>query len=169
MNSASLCNLPLNELLLRRRALRREFLAIPELSDIRIAVLGGTTTSEFVELAEILLLGSGFRPTFYQSEYGRFYEDAVFEPETISQFKPDIVYIHTCSLNIKAFPPTVSCSESNSPAFVNRIKPVSLYGPRWEKLLAARSCKTISNSLPTQFLETSTPSVREGPRASSAN
>ena len=33
-----------------------ELLAVPELIDIRIAVLGGTTTNELVKRAEILLL-----------------------------------------------------------------------------------------------------------------
>ena len=60
-------------------------------------MLGGTTTTEMVEFLEILLLRDGLRPTFYQSEYGRDYEDAVLEPELVAAFRPDIVYLHTCS------------------------------------------------------------------------
>jgi len=107
----------LDELLLKRRGLRRKLLALEGLKEIRIAVLGGTTTNELVDLVEILLLNSGFLPTFYQSDYGRYYEDSVLEPQTISEFKPDIVYVHTCSLNIQTFPP-VSCSEEALPGFV---------------------------------------------------
>jgi hypothetical protein len=56
MNTASLCNLPENELLLWCRALPMELPVVPELLYIRIAVLGGTTTNELVKRAEILLL-----------------------------------------------------------------------------------------------------------------
>ena len=80
-------------------------------------MLGGTTTNELVDLWEILLLNSGFRPAFYQSEYSRYYEDAVLEPELIAAFKPDIVYVHTCTLNIRTFPP-VSCTEEELPGYV---------------------------------------------------
>jgi len=113
----NLRTITLDELLMRRRGLRRQLLTRADLKDIRIAVLGGTTTNELVDLLEILLLDSGFRPSFYQSEYGRYYEDAVLEPHAIAEFKPDLVYIHTCSINIKGFPP-VSCAEADFNGFV---------------------------------------------------
>jgi hypothetical protein len=55
----------LDELLLKRRGLRRQLSAREGLTEIRVAVLSGTTTNEVVDLLEILLLDSGFRPTFY--------------------------------------------------------------------------------------------------------
>jgi len=73
MQPLNLRSIPLGELLLRRRALRRQLLTRTDLTDLRIAVLGGTTTNELVDLLEILLLDGGFRPAFYQSEYGRYY------------------------------------------------------------------------------------------------
>jgi len=133
----------LDELLLKRRGLRRKLLALEGLKEIRIAVLGGTTTNELVDLVEILLLNSGFLPTFYQSDYGRYYEDSVLEPQTISEFKPDIVYVHTCSLNIQTFPP-VSCSEEALPGFVgaemNRFRAI------WRSLEANVGCQIIQNN-----------------------
>jgi len=141
----------LDELLLKRRGLRRKLSALEGLKEIRIAVLGGTTTNELVDLLEILLLNSGFRPTFYQSEYGRYYEDAVLEPESIAAFKPDVVYVHTCSLNIQSFPP-VSCSENSLPGFVdaemNRFRAI------WRSLEANVGCQIIQNNfeLPTSAL-----------------
>jgi FkbH-like protein len=133
----------LDELLLKRRGLRRKLTALEGLKEIRIAVLGGTTTNELVDLLEILLLSSGFRPTFHQSEYGRYYEDAVLEPESIATFKPEIVYVHTCSLNIQSFPP-VSCSEENLPGFVdaemNRFRAI------WRSLETNVGCQIIQNN-----------------------
>jgi len=133
----------LDDLLMKRRGLRRKLAALEGLKEIRIAVLGGTTTNELVDLLEILLLNGGFRPTFYQSEYGRYYEDAVLEPETISAFQPDVVYIHTCSLNIRSFPP-VSCSEDALPGYVdaemNRFRAI------WQSLEANVGCQIIQNN-----------------------
>ncbi|WP_263352865.1 HAD-IIIC family phosphatase [Acidicapsa acidisoli] len=129
--------------MLKRRGLRRKLSALDGLKEIRIAVLGGTTTNELVDLLEILLLSSGFRPTFHQSEYGRYYEDAVLEPESIAEFKPEIVYVHTCSLNIQSFPP-VSCSEEALPGFVdaemNRFRAI------WRSLEANVGCQIIQNN-----------------------
>jgi FkbH-like protein len=133
----------LDDLLLRRRGLRRQLTTRADLTEIRVAVLGGTTTNEVVEFLEILLLQSGFRPEFHQSEYRRFYEDAVLEPETIAEFKPDLIYIHTCSINIQRFPP-VSCSEQDFPGFVeaemNRFRAI------WSSLGNTVGCQIIQNN-----------------------
>jgi FkbH-like protein len=143
MQPSALCNVPLDKMLMQRKRLRRQLLTCADLKDIRIAVLGGTTTNEIVDLLEILLLQSGFRPEFYQSEYGRFYEDAVLEPETIAEFKPDLIYIHTCSLNIQGFPP-VSCTEEGFTGFVeaemNRFRAI------WSSLGSAVGCQIIQNN-----------------------
>lgn len=133
----------LDELLMKRRGLRRQLQALDDLKDIRIAILGGTTTNELVDLLEILLLQNGFRPTFYQSEYGRYYEDAVLEPDKIAIFKPDIVYLHTCSLNIQTFPP-LSCTENDLPGYVeaetNRFRMI------WSSLAEKVGCQIIQNN-----------------------
>ncbi|HWB95739.1 MAG TPA: HAD-IIIC family phosphatase [Bryobacteraceae bacterium] len=96
--------LPVEQILQKRKRLRRELLPHAQ-APIRIAVLGGVTTSEVVDLLEILLLADGFQPAIYQSEYNRYYEDAVLEPEKIRAFRPDIVYLHTHWNNIQHFPP----------------------------------------------------------------
>ena len=95
----------IDDLLLKRKSLRRQLSAVEGLQPIRIAVLGGSPTNEIVDLLDILLLASGFQPTFHQSEYGRFYEDAVLDPADLIAFAPDIVYIHTSNLNVQQKPP----------------------------------------------------------------
>jgi FkbH-like protein len=142
-STMNLSTYTLDQLLLKRRGLRRQLLATEGLKDIRISVLGGTTTSELVDLFELLLLNKGFRPTFYQSEYGRFYEDAVLEPEVIAAFNPDIVYVHTCSFNIQTRPP-VSCTEEELPEYVdaemNRFRAI------WKSLDDNVGCQIIQNN-----------------------
>jgi FkbH-like protein len=134
---------PLDELLIKRRGLRRQLLTLNGLKDIRIAILGGTTTSELVDLFEILLLQNGFRPAFYQSEYGRYYEDAVLQPDEIIAFSPDIVYVHTCSLNIQAFPP-LSCTENQLPGFIET--EMTRFRAIWRSLEEKIGCQIIQNN-----------------------
>ena len=58
-------------LLRKQKSLRRKLLDRENISyiDKKIAILGGTTTSDFKNLLEIFLLASGIRPSFYESEY----------------------------------------------------------------------------------------------------
>jgi FkbH-like protein len=143
MPPSTLSNISLDEILLKRKSLRRHLLSCPGLKDLRIAVLGGTTTNELVDLLEILLLQDGFRPEFYQSEYGRFYEDAVLEPESIAAFHPDLVYLHTCTANIQGWPPT-GCSEASFAGYVdtemNRFRAI------WSSLANLVGCQIIQNN-----------------------
>jgi FkbH-like protein len=130
-------------LILKRRALRRELLANPDLSDIRIAVLGGSTTNEVVNFWDLLLLSDGFRPTFYQSEYNKYYEDAVLEPERLREFQPDIVYVHTSCLNIQSFPP-VGATESDCEALV--AVELARFQSIWRSLHDKLNCQVIQNN-----------------------
>ena len=134
---------PLERLLIKRKSIRKQLLEGKSLKDIRIAVLGGSTTNELVDLLEILLLDSGFRPTFFQSEYGRYYEDAVLEPEIVANFKPDLVYIHTGIQNIQSFQP-VACTEADFPGFVGA--ELSRFKSMWTSLAAAVGCQIIQNN-----------------------
>ena len=61
----------------------------------KIAVLGGSTTNEIVDQLELFLLNYGIKPTFYQSEYAQYWQDAVFGNEELDSFRPDVVFIHT--------------------------------------------------------------------------
>ena len=41
---------------------------------------------------------------FYESEYGRYWQDVMFDNEELAQFRPDVIYIHTSNRNITAYP-----------------------------------------------------------------
>ena len=70
----------------------------------KVAVLGGSTTNHIVSALELFLLTFGIEPEFYQSEYNKFYEDAVFGNPELDSFCPDIIYIHTTSRNLTLLP-----------------------------------------------------------------
>ncbi|MBA4357670.1 MAG: hypothetical protein C0405_08100, partial [Desulfovibrio sp.] len=88
----------------KKRALRRELLVRPGLLDKRIAILGGSTTAEARDMLELFLLKGGIRPAFYESEYGRFAEDALYDNPELDAFAPEVVYLHTTSFNISILP-----------------------------------------------------------------
>ncbi len=92
------------EMLRQKAALKSRLLEQEGLLEKRIAVFGGSTTAEVVEQLEIFLLALGIKPVFYQSEYGLFYEASLYPPESLKNFVPDLVYIHTSAVNIRTWP-----------------------------------------------------------------
>ncbi len=88
----------------KKNSLKKELSENQSLHKIRVAILGGSTTDQVVNILELFLLKNGFRPSFYQSEYNQFYEDAVFGSSELDDFGPDIVYIHTSFRNVIKFP-----------------------------------------------------------------
>ncbi len=91
-------------ILRKRHTLKKELLNEPNLIPTRIAVLGGSTTSELKSMLELFLLAQGIQPTFYESGYNRYSEDVLFENQELWNFKPDLVLIHTTWRNISHFP-----------------------------------------------------------------
>ena len=136
-------HLSLSELLLKRRSIRRELSAAPNLHPLRIAVLGGSTTSSVVEILDLLLLSSGFSTTFYQSEYGRYYEDAVHDPQALIDFRPDLVYVHTSCQNVPAIPAGLTEAEVDArlEEQLERFKAI------WTSLDSNLSCQIIQNNV----------------------
>lgn len=130
-------------LLRKKKSLRRKLLEGNHLLDKKVAILGGSTTAEVRDMIELFLLNGGIRPAFYESDYNRFYEDALFPNEELEQFAPDIVYIHTTGLNIN-FRHTLDDSEPT----ITRIlqEEFSRYKEMWDCLLSRFSCAIIQNN-----------------------
>lgn len=95
-------------LLKKKKSLRRLLLENENQNKTRlkknIAILGGGTTNDIRQILELFLLNYDIEPSFYESEYNSFYEDAVFENEKLASFKPDIIYVCTSVHNIINFP-----------------------------------------------------------------
>ena len=133
----------IDDILMKRKSLRNKLSAADGLQDLRVAVLGGTTTNEVVNLFELLLLADGFRPVFHQSEYGRFYVDAVHDTQALVDFKPNIVYVHTSCLNVQNMPP-LNCTETDLPGYVEI--ETQRFRDIWDSLESKLGCQVIQNN-----------------------
>jgi FkbH-like protein len=136
----------IDEIVMRRKSLRKELLVAEGLKDLRVAVLGGSTTNELVNFLELLLLSVGFRPSLYQSEYGRFYEDAVQDPRALIDFKPDLVYIHTSYRDVRHSPP-IGCTEAQFNESVE--SELGTFLEIWNSLERNVACQVIQNNFET--------------------
>lgn len=97
----------------------------------KIAILGGSTTNDVTKVLELFLMNYRIKPIFYESEYNKYYEDAVFGNEDLDVFKPDIIYIHTTFRNLTSFPHPADSFEE-----VNKLidKEYQRYEAMWKKL-----------------------------------
>lgn len=92
-------------ILSKKKRIRKQLLEHTEgYIEKRIAILGGFTTSDIRLILELFLLNQGIRPSFYESEYNQYYQDAVFPNPELEAFQPDIIYICTSSRNITRYP-----------------------------------------------------------------
>ena len=135
--------LTLDEIMMKRKGLRRKLSLRENLLPVRIAVLGGSTTAEIVDLLELWLLDSGFAPEFYQSDYGAYFVEAVHSPERLVAFNPDIVYVHTSCQDIQGFP-RIEASESGLTDAVRR--ELSRYRNIWTSISDRMHCQIIQNN-----------------------
>ncbi len=110
----------------------------------RIAVLGGSTTNDFIKTLEIFLLAEGIEPEFYESEYNRFWQDAMFDNPELREFAPDLIYIHTSYRNIASFLPEATETQEEIDAKLN--ERFNYYSKMWVKLASDYNCPIIQNN-----------------------
>ena len=110
----------------------------------KIAVLGGSTTDHIVASLELFLLNFGIDPEFYQSEYNKFYEDAIFGNPKLDSFAPDIIYIHTSSRNITKLPSGPSVKAEQVTNDLN--EQFEMFRQVWESLTKRFNCPIIQNN-----------------------
>lgn len=93
-------------ILKKKKSLRKKLLAGGGkiLLDKKIAILGGSTTHDIKNILELFLLNYGISPSFYESEYNQYYEDAMFPNKALEDFAPDIIFFHTTNRNIIEYP-----------------------------------------------------------------
>ena len=106
----------------------------------KIAILGGSTTSAIRQMMELFLLNNGIKPSFYESEYNKFYEDAMFDNEELKNFAPDIIYICTTNRNITKYPDL----NSDVDALLNN--EYEKYNGIWKSLKEKYNCPVIQNN-----------------------
>ena len=140
-----LFNYPLDTKTLYRKkaSIKRTLSEKSGLIDKKVAVLGGSTTNEVVNQLNIFLLYHGIRAEFYQSEYGQYWQDAVFGTEELDSFQPDIIYIHTSWRNVEAFP---NISDSEEEVKVLLDAEIKRFELMWQKLEEKFHCPIIQNN-----------------------
>lgn len=138
-----------NYLLTKKKSLKKRLLD----SDIKfieknIAILGGSTTNDIKNMLELFLLNNGVKAQFYESDYNKYYEDAVFKNSKLEKFNPDIIYIHTTNRNIMRYP---SLSDSNDDVELMIQQEKNKYIYIWTKLKEKYKCPIIQNNFEMPF------------------
>ena len=110
----------------------------------KIAVLGGSTTHEVIRILELFLLQNGIKPSFYESEYGQYWQDAMFPTKELAEFCPDIIYIHTSNRNIKEYPTPIDSKERVEGALESTYQQ---FEAMWNQLSNTYHCPIIQNNM----------------------
>lgn len=137
------------ELLKQRKKIRRELLESgTDFIDKRIAILGGSTTHDIRDALELFLLHHGIRADFYESDYGRYWQDAMFPNAALAAFQPDIIYIHTTNRNILRWSALHMSEEEVEQAFSETSEHFS---GMWARLAETYGCPVIQNNFEYPF------------------
>jgi len=131
------------DILRKRQVMKRELLKQTNLLPARIAILGGSTTTEVKSMLELFLLAQGIEPVFYESGYNRYSEDVEFENPDLWNFHPNIVLIHTTWHNISEFPELLE-GEAEVEQRVRR--EMARFQSLWEKIHTGLGAIIIQNN-----------------------
>lgn len=137
-----------NYLLKNKRRIKKSLLEKNNFIEKKIAILGGSTTSEIKNMLELFLLNYGIKPVFYESEYNKFYEDAIFGNEELDEFCPDIIFIHTTNRNIMEYP-TMYDDEKTINQMIET--EYTKFTKIWESLFSKFKCTIIQNNFEYPF------------------
>ena len=133
----------------KRRAIRRRLLADgrPRIEK-KIAVFGGSTTSDIVKTLELFLLDAGVAPSFYESEYAQYFQDAMFPDETLLAFAPDVVFVHTSNRNITNWPEMTDGAEDVEAKLDAEYQK---FAAMWDSIREKFRCPIIQNNFEPPF------------------
>ena len=140
-----------SELILQNRRKLRKALIADGSARIKknIAVLGGSTTHDIIAALELFLLNQGIEPSFYESEYAQYYQDAMFGNQELDEFHPDIIFVHTSLRNINVGFPSMSDSREQVKELID--SQLKYFEGMWEKLRSKFNCPIIQNNFEMPF------------------
>ncbi len=119
-------------ILKHKKAIKKWLLDNNAFQEVKIAMLSGSTIGYIKDILELFLLKQGIKPVFWEGNYGRYIEDTLFENNTLFEFSPDIVYIHTSNKNIDNY--------------LNIANEYEKFEKIWEKIKEIPNCKIIQNN-----------------------
>lgn len=133
----------------KRRAIRRQLLADgrPRIEK-KIAVFGGSTTSDIVKTLELFLLDAGIAPSFYESEYAQYFQDAMFPDESLLAFAPDVVFVHTSNRNVTNYP---AITDSVADVEAKLDAEFGKFTAMWDSIREKFGCPIIQNNFEPPF------------------
>lgn len=132
------------QIISKKRKLRRLLMEKADgFVEKKIAILGGSTTSEIKNMMELFLLNQGIRPYFYEAEYNQYYQESLFPSEEFVKFSPDIIYVCTSNHNIEQYPSISDAEETVDRLFADEVQK---YCTIWDKLEAKFHCPIIQNN-----------------------
>jgi len=126
-----------------KRQMKKKLIALPNLQKKRIAILGGSTTSELVGMLELYLLNCGIQPEFHESEFGQYYEDIMFGSPELDAFKPEVIYLHTTVRNLKEYPSVNSTGQEINDLIT---KTIQHFSTLWDTIENRYGCAVIQNN-----------------------
>lgn len=136
-------------LLKNKKKIRKQLLdSDANFIDKKVAILGGSTTKDIMQMLELFLLNNGIRPTFYESEYNQYYQDAMFPNEELEKFKPDIIYVFTTNRNITSFS-QIGDTLERIDTLIDR--EYQRFSEMWDKLANVYRCPVIQNNFELPF------------------
>ena len=104
----------------KKKSLKRQLLDnVKSSTTLRIALLGGSSTQEIKAVLELFLLDKGIQPSFYESEYNKWYEDIAFGNTELDEFKPQIAIIHTSFVDLIDLPRITDNKEAVDKLIIN--------------------------------------------------
>lgn len=109
----------------------------------RIAVLGGSTTHDIIRILELFLLEQGIRPIFYESEYAQYWQDVMFDNPLLTDFAPELIFIHTSGRNVTAYPKPGDSPEQAEELLAEQYEHFRVM---WDKIEAVYHCPVIQNN-----------------------
>lgn len=99
-------------------------------------------------MLELFLLNYAIRPAFFESEYSQYWNDAMFGNSELEALRPDIIFIHTSSRNIKAFPSLDSTKQNSEDLLLQQYEHFAVM---WDKLSKVYHCPIIQNNFEYPF------------------
>ena len=133
-----------SRIMTKKKRIRRELLAQQvDRVPCRIAILGGSTTATVKDALELFLLDRGIAPTFYESEYNKWYEDSQFGNPELDTFNPQIIYLHTSFVNLLNLPVS---TDKESDVQAKADAEFARYADCWQKMKARYGATIIQNN-----------------------
>ena len=127
----------------KRRIKKTLLLEKSDFIEIKVAILGGSTTVAIKDMLELFLLNYGINAIFYESEYSQYYEDAIFSNSKLDELQPDIVYLCTTIRNIINVP-SMADTKERVDAWISSIE--NQYVSMWDMISQRYSCAIIQNN-----------------------